>query len=593
MSEGRIYPFDPHRLLRHKKSLRRGLIEQPGLLEKRIAILGGSTTAEVKDMLELFLLQDGVKPVFYESEYNRYFEEAMFPNKALRAFAPEIVYIHTTNRNINCYPSPGDRDADVTGLIANEVSRFVGIWERITSEYSCPVIQNNFELPRYRLFGNLDASQSQGRTAFVAELNRRLSNKAGETANIHINDINYLSAWFGLERWYDNRFWHSSKYAMSIEAIPFVAHSVASIIRGLLGKSKKCLVLDLDNTLWGGTIGDDGIGGIRIGQGTAEAEAFSEFQTYVKLLKERGVILAVCSKNDDENAREALTHPDGVLRIDDFSLFRANWKPKHENLREIASGLNIDLDSIVFVDDNAVERDLMRSELPRVGVLEMGNSITTYIDVIDKSGLFEAVTFTRDDLLRNSYYAQNATRDDARRRHSDYGEYLSSLEMVAEIKPFAGEYVDRITQLINKTNQFNLTTRRYTQAEVEKVLNDEHYITLYGRLKDRFGDNGLVSVIIGAICGRDLNIDLWVMSCRVFQRTLEASMLDSLVLAARSRGLERIVGCFHATAKNGIVSNLFRDLGFVEETGGETHSMWSLDLALPYTGRGKVIAITS
>lgn len=586
------YPFDAHYLLRKKKAIRRELLARTGFVEKRIAILGGSTTAEVKDMLELFLLKDGVKPVFYESGYNRYYEEILFSGDALKDFSPEVIYIHTSNVNIARYPSVMGSAGNINDLITNEVNRFRKIWDRIADEYSCPVIQNNFELPHYRGLGNLDAYDVHGRTRFIAELNRCFSEEARQRQNLHLNDINYLSAWFGLERWYDKLSWYSYKYAMNIEAIPLLAHSVASVIMAILGQAKKCLVLDLDNTLWGGVIGDDGINGIRIGKETPEAEAYTEFQQYVKALKERGIILAICSKNDEANAREGLAHPDSILALEDFSVFRANWEPKHENIRDIARILNIGIDSLVFADDNPVERDIVRSQEPRVTVPELGNNVEKYIDVIDKSGLFETISLSSDDLLRGMYYADNTARQDTQSCFENYDDFLRSLGMVAEIKPIAPMYLDRVTQLTNKTNQFNVTTKRYTTAELKAISEDSRYITVYGRLADKFGDNGLVSVMVGVIQGQELHLDLWLMSCRVIKRGMEAAMLDQLVANAQARGLKSIIGHYYPTAKNSMVSNLFKEMGFANLVSKEDgSSIWKLDISTAYTNRNIFIVV--
>jgi FkbH-like protein len=586
------YPFDANYLLRKKKAIRRELMSRKDLVEKRIAILGGSTTAEIKDMIELFLLNDGVRPVFYESGYNRYYEEIIFSGSALSAFSPEIIYIHTSCVNVARHPSIMERTEDIDGFIMGEVNRFKEIWDRIANDYSCPVIQNNFELPHCRGLGNLDGYDIHGRTRFVTELNRHFSEEARQRQNLHLNDINYLSAWFGLERWYDKLSWYSYKYAMSIEAIPMVAHSVASIVSAILGQAKKCLVLDLDNTLWGGVIGDDGLNGIRIGKETPEAEAYTEFQQYVKRLKERGVILAVCSKNDEVNAREGFAHPDSILALDDFSCFRANWEPKHQNIRDIAQVLNIGIDSLVFADDNPVERDIVRSQEPHVAVLELGSDVAKYINIIDKSGLFETISLSNDDLLRNSFYADNAVRRDTQCRFENYDDFLCSLGMVAEIKPIIPMYLDRATQLVNKTNQFNLTTKRYTLTELKAIAEDGRHIALYGRLHDKFGDNGLVSVIVGTIQGNELHLDLWLMSCRVLKRGMETAMLDQLVANAHDRGVKSIVGYYYSTAKNNIVSGLYEEMGFENlATEEDQSSTWMLDISTAYANKNIFIEV--
>ena len=587
------YPFDVNYLLRKKKAIRRDLISSADFVEKRIAILGGSTTAEIKDMIELFLLNDAVKPLFYECEYNRYEEEILFDAGGLKAFNPEIIYIHTSNVNVIRYPSVFESKKSIDCLIVDEVNRFKKIWGRIEDDYACSVIQNNFELPHFRGSGNFDAYSVHGRTRFIAELNRCFSEEAMQRRNLHLNDINYLSAWFGLERWYDKSAYYSYKYAMSIDAIPLLANSVASIVKAILGKTKKGLVLDLDNTLWGGVIGDDGLSGIIIGKETPEAEAYTEFQQYVKEIKRQGIILAICSKNEEAVAKEGFSHPDSILALDDFSEFRANWKPKHQNIRDIADSLNIGIDSLVFVDDNPMERDIVRSQEPEVVVPDFGSNVEKYIDVIDKSGLFEIISLSNEDLRRNALYADNTHRRYTQSQFENFDDFLRSLEMVAEIKPIIPMYLDRITQLTNKTNQFNLTTRRYTFGELTAIAEDSCYLTLYGRLLDKFGDNGLVSVIIGLIKDNELHIDLWLMSCRVLKRGMEGAMLDQLVTEAKTRGVTSIIGYYYPTAKNMIVSSLYEEMGFqnyaANEGGG---NIFVLDISTEYSNKNSLIDVT-
>ncbi len=593
MAHGIRYPLDAGFLLRNKRSLRRTLLQSQGLLEKRIAILGGSTTAEVKDMLELFLLNDGIKPIFYESEYNRYYEDLMFPNPALEQFAPELIYLHTSNVNITRYPSLKDGETEAEALLAAELARFRALWDKAAEQYNCPIIQNNFELPHHRGLGNLDAYDLRGRSRFISALNSHFAEEARRRTSLHLNDINYLSAWFGLERWYDKALWHSYKYAMSSDAVPLLADSAASIIKAILGKTRKCLVLDLDNTLWGGAIGEQGLEGIRIGKETPEAEAYTEFQQYIRRLRERGVILAVCSKNDPANAQLGFAHPDSVLKLEDFSAFQANWEPKPENLRAIAASLNIGMDSLVFVDDSPMERELVQSQAPEVAVPQIGNDVTHYISTLDKIGYFETVSVSSDDLSRSTFYAKNSARLSQQNKFADYAEFLRSLEMKAEIAAFSPLYLDRITQLINKTNQFNVTTRRYTKSELEDILGNEDFVALYGRLTDKFGDNGLVSVMIGEVRSSQIHIDLWLMSCRVLKRGMEDAMFDRFVAAARSRDVTAIHGYFNPTAKNAMVSGLFELMGFTStgktDFGG---TAWRFNMEGSYTPRNHFIEVT-
>jgi FkbH-like protein len=517
----------------------------------------------------------------------------MFPNPALEEFAPDVIYLHTSSVNITRFPSVVESDADVEALVSSELERFQAMWDQAATRYACPVIQNNFELPHYRGLGNLDGYDIRGRSRFIAELNWHFSGQARQRQNLYLNDINYLAAWFGLERWYDKLFWYSYKYAMSYEAIPLLSDSVASIVKAIFGKTRKCLVLDLDNTLWGGVIGDDGLNGIQIGRETPEAEAFTEFQQYVRVLKERGVILAVCSKNDDVNAREGFSHPDSILKLEDFSAFRANWDPKHENIRSIAETLNIGIDSLVFADDNPVEREIVRSQEPDVAVPELGKNVAKYIDVLDKTGYFETVSLSSDDLQRSSFYAGNSVRQGLQAAFADYDDFLASLEMKAEIRAFVPIYLDRITQLINKTNQFNVTTRRYTQAEIEDISGNGNYITLYGRLLDKFGDNGLISILIGEIRDSELHLDLWLMSCRVLKRGMEEAMFDRLVAGAQARNISTIYGYYYPTAKNGMVSGLFEQMGFANIGQAESgDSTWRFDIPEDYKRKNLRIEVT-
>lgn len=571
------YPFDPAQIMRKKRALRRTLSAQDHLVEQRIAILGGSTTAEVRDMLELFLLRDGIRPVFYESDYNHYAEDALFANPALAAFRPDVVYIHTSSANLHFPALTADADA-VAQHLDTQFERFRTIWTRLQATYGCVVIQNNFEPPHSRPLGLLDSSDIHGRSYTINELNRRCAEYARTHDGFYINDIHYLAAWFGLSRWHDRKLWHAYKYAMNLEAIPYLAHGLAALLNALRGKSRKALVLDLDNTLWGGVIGDDGLSGIHIGPASPQGSAHAELQQYLKDLKERGVILTVCSKNDAVNAEQGFTHPDSVLQRADFAAFHANWERKDGNIQAIATQLNIGLDSLVFLDDNPAERALVAEGLPTVAVPDIGSDITDFVAILDRSGLFELPRLAAEDLQRHRYYADNAERAQQAADYADYDAFLQSLAMQAEIKPFAPLYLERITQLCNKTNQFNLTTRRYTEPEITAIADNLAYITLYGRLKDRFGDNGLIAVVIGALDERELHLDTWLMSCRVLKRGMEYALFEQLLTCAKSRGVEWIYGYYYPSPKNGMVRDLYQELGFEPVAlTPEGHSTWRYD----------------
>lgn len=593
------YPFNNDYILKKRKSIKRELLKvcppnTPPGIQKRIAILGGSTTHDIREILELFLLNYGIQPEFYESEYNQYFQDIMFDNPELTEFKPDLIYIHTSSRNISQWPSVRNTEDQIEELLEQQFHPFEVMWEKIAETYACPVIQNNFEAPFYRLLGNTDASDLHGRVNFVNRLNERFYFYARNHENFHINDIHYLASCYGLQKWADPFYWHMYKYACAVPAIPELSFNVANIIKAIYGKNKKAFVLDLDNTLWGGIVGDDGPEEIEIGQETSVGQLYSEFQQYIKAHKDLGILLTVDSKNEEENALAGLSRPDSVLKPEDFLVIKANWEPKDQNLLEIARELNIGADSLVFVDDNPAERHMVSSQVSGAAVPEIG-SPEQYISILDRSGFFEVTGISEDDLKRNEMYKANVDRKKQESSFTNYKEYLHSLEMRAEIQPFSSVYMSRIAQLTNKSNQFNLTTRRCSQAELEELTANPEYITLYGKLEDKFGDNGVVSVLFGHMEPENrerFHIDLWLMSCRVLKRDMEFAMMDELVNQCLSRGIKELIGHYYPTAKNKMVKEFYALQGFqktAESEDGATE--WSFDLTLPYVKKNSVIEV--
>lgn len=586
------YPFDADYIIQKKKSIKRELMrDTAGFIEKRIAILGGSTTNNIKLILELFLLNYGIKPTFYESEYNQFYQDAMFDNAELVEFEPELIYVHTSNRNITTYPVLGDSKEQVDALLEAEMSKFEGMWEHLAQRYHCPIIQNNFEYPYYRLMGNKDATDVHGKTNFITRLNLRFAEYAQTHENFYICDLNYLAADYGLKEWSDPFYWHMYKYAVAVPAIPYLSFNVANIVKSILGKNKKGLVLDLDNTLWGGVIGDDGVDNIVLGPEESEGQVYSEFQRYIKEQKQLGIILNINSKNDYENAISGLKHPDSELTPDDFIEIKANWEAKDQNFKQIAQALNLLPESLVFIDDNPAERAIVTEQLPGVVAPEIG-SVEKYIGIIDRSGFFEVTNLSDDDLKRNEMYKENAQRARLEASYENYEDYLLSLKMHATIKAFEPVYMSRIAQLTNKSNQFNLTTKRYTQTEIEQTAANPQYITLYGKLEDRFGDNGVVSVVIGKILDKECHIDLWLMSCRVLKRDMEVAMMDALAKACVDKGIHKLVGYYYPTVKNKMVKDFYLDQGFdkiSEDEAGNT--IWTYSLENGYACRNHVIEV--
>lgn len=583
------YPFDGAQILQKKRAIKRELLQKTGLVDKKVAIVGGSTVGEIKNMLELFLLDSGIRPTFWEGGYALFYQDVVFDEGALAAFAPDILYIHTSNRNIQHWPSPADTPAEADNKADLEFAYFEAVWAA-AEKLGCAVIQNNFELPLWRNFGSLDAADPRGRVHYVERLNARMAEYATAHSNFYIHDLAYLAAVHGLDSWCDEATWYAYKYCCAVAHIPALAHSVASVIKSLLGRTKKSVVLDLDNTLWGGIIGEIGPEGVELGSETPTGMAYAEFQAYLKMLSQRGILLNVASKNEMAAAESGFARGDSPLKREDFLCFEANWGPKTHSLATMAATLNILPDSFVFMDDNPAERELVRQEMPEVTVPEVTvpeNSIR----LIDRAGYFEVSALSADDVKRGEMYKQNAQRQQMEQSFGDYDDYLKSLDMTAEIIPFNPQQLERVTQLINKTNQFNLTTRRYTGAETEHCMQSEAYITLSGKLVDKFGDNGITSAIIGKADGKTLDIELWVMSCRVFKRHLEYAMFDALVAEAQRRGITSITGRWLPTAKNLLVKDFYATIGFdlVGET--EQERLFRYDIPAGYQPKNTVMKV--
>lgn len=590
------YPFDSEEILKRKKAYRKQLLSQPDtyFIEKRIAVLGGVTTQNITLILELFLLNQGIRSVFYESEYDQFYEDGMFPNAELESFAPDVIYICTSIRNLTICPQMTDSSEQVEEKLSLNYQKFEGLWNHLSETYHCPIIQNNFEYPFYRLLGNRDAWDIHGMTNFVTRLNSRFYQYAQTHENFYICDINYLSASYGLDKWSDPFYYHMYKYAVAVPAIPYLSFNVSNIIKSIYGRNKKAFNLDLDNTLWGGIIGDDGSENIEIGQETSLAQTYSEFQEYIKKHKQIGVLLTINSKNNKDTALAGLARPDSVLHADDFVSIKANWNPKSANLMETAQELALLPESFVFVDDNPAEREIIKQQIPGVMAPEI-EGVEHYIRILDHSGFFEVTQLSKDDLSRSAMYQENVKRHQLELSFENYEDYLLSLEMKGEIAPFVPMYMSRIAQLTNKSNQFNLTTKRYSQTEIEAAAADPNMITLYGKLTDKFGDNGVVSIVIGRIEGQnkdELHIELWLMSCRVLKRNMEFAMMDKLAEIALSRNIRKIVGYYYPTAKNAMVKDFYHLQGFEKVSEDEDgNTVWGLQLDHNYQKKQTVIDI--
>ena len=584
--------FDFNQIQAKKKKVKNLLLSDGRKrIEKRIAILGGSTTDEIKDMLELFLLDNGILPSFYQSEFNKYWEDVMFDNEELDTFKPDIIYIHTSNRNLSFKFNMGESVENISKTLENDFAHFEVMWRKIKEKYNCVIIQNNFDLCFYRMLGNKDSYDYHGFNNYIIRMNEKLNEYARSNSDFYICDLLYLQAQHGISRFSDPKYWYLYKYVVSVPYIPYLSFNVANIIKSLYGKNKKALILDLDNTLWGGVIGDDGVEGIEIGQETPSGQAYSEFQQYLKNYISMGVVLTVNSKNDEENALLGLNHPEGILKPEDFIIIKANWDPKALNNQKIAKELNLGEDALVFIDDNPAEREICHQNNPLIETPEI-NEVDEYIKTIDSCGFFEVTTFTDDDVKRNAMYKENKQREELQSSFDNYDDYLKSLNMRALIREFDDIYLQRITQLTNKSNQFNLTTKRFTDLETLEAKNDKDRICLYGKLMDKFGDNGVVTVVIGKKESEDvLGIELWLMSCRVLKRGIEEAMLDMLVKKAKEKGFKKLRGYYFKTAKNNMMRYLYKSFGFELVSEKENlDSIWELDIS-SYKNKNKFIEV--
>ena len=546
--------------------------EKRGFVRKRLAFLNGYTSHFVAEITQVLLLKNQIYIDLWESDYG-VFESAIYSmDSSLVAFKPDICFLCVGRDHLNL------KQYD------NEYKRWTGLWAKIHDLLGCEIIQNTFEEPTLRPNGNLELKLESSHLRFVKQLNFSLAAQA--PAYVSFNDVDSLSAFHGRKSWRDDRLYDLSKIPVAHSHLATYAANLAAVIFARFGKSKKCLVLDLDNTLWGGVIGDDGLDKIEMGTGSPEGEAFARFQLYIKALKDRGVILAVCSKNEHATAMEPfLKRSDMILRSEDISCFVANWKAKSENIVEIARRLEIGLDSIVFVDDNPAERAIVRQTLPEVTVVEMPDDPADYATALNSTALFETSALTLEDGQRTEHYRGNIERKAELVNATDYPSFLKSLEMKAIIAEFDDSNLPRITQLINKTNQFNLTTRRYSESEVKATAENDQAITRYVKLSDKYGDNGLISVLIAKRGGTDeLAIDTWLMSCRVLQRGVEDLLFKNLVSELVSNpkllnDVRRITGTYIPSPKNALVQDLFQRLGFSLDSKDENGvSQWYYNL---------------
>jgi FkbH-like protein len=516
--------------------------------------------------------------------YGQYRQDLLDLHSSLHQFAPQFVLFSITARDTIAAVPLTAPTAEVDETIAPSIQELRLLWRNARENLNATIIQQTFLDVTESVFGSYDRLVPGAPTQVIRQLNDQLS-KAAAQDSVLLLDVARASERDGIDAWFDAGNWLHGKLEIAPEAAISYGDMLARVVAAQRGLSKKCLVFDLDNTLWGGVIGDDGLEGLILGEGSAVGEAHLALQRYAKQLKERGVILAVCSKNDPAIAEAAFNdHPEMLLRRSDISVFVANWNDKAENLKGIAARLNIGLDSLVFVDDNPVERARIRQSLPMVAVPELPKDVAHYVRCLADAGYFEAVTFTSEDRQRTEQYAANADRQSLFELSGSLDDFLQNLQMSLVFGPFGAADLARVTQLFNKTNQFNTTTRRYSAEEVAHFAAAEQMVTLQFRLLDKYGDNGLVSAMILRPDPKQLQIfeiDNWVMSCRVFGRQLEYEAMNIAVDQVRRRGGKALRADYIPTPKNGVISELYSSLGFStlnDTTPRNGGACWFLDL---------------
>ena len=544
----------------------------------RLAIIGDSATQQLASLLTVLFREQGIRLEVFEGPFDAIELQVHNPNSELYRFAADAILILNVTQALRnrYYRRPGSG----VEFLRDELNRIASVWDVIRERCPAPIIQSNFVPPVERIFGNFDHKVADSLYAVVSALNVAIADAARSRAHVFINDVESIASYVGWGSWNDNRFWNMYKVFCALEHLPLVAQNIVDVTLSVRGRAVKCVVLDLDNTLWGGVIGDDGVEGIAL-SAHGDGESFYEFQLFLKEIQKRGILLAVCSKNNLENAlKPFLEHKDMALRREDITVFVANWENKADNIKRIRETLNIGFDSMVFLDDNPFERNLVRTILPDVIVPELPEEPADYVGAISKLNLFETSAFSAEDTKRTELYRQRAERMEAQSSYGSIEEYLQSLDTQITVGRFVPRHIPRIAQLFQRSNQFNLTTRRRSQAECEEFMQDPSCYPIYAELKDRLGDHGLISIVVGRHEDDRLLLSDWLMSCRVLTRGVEQFVMNHIVEYAARHNYGWIDAEYRPSAKNAMVKDFYAQFGFVKLADpGDGNAKWRLEVA--------------
>ena len=545
----------------------------------RVSLVGDTATQLLGISIRGMGVLRGFNIDLFEADYNQVERQFLDTSSELYQFNSDFIILFQSTHKLLEYYSLSSAEKMLS--LAEDRLNFV------SSICSNPLLERKkiiyFNYPEIddTVFGSYANRLPESFTWQVRKLNCGLMDLSRRYQNLFICDLSALQNKLGRDVLFATNTYVNTEMVLSVDALSFVASRVIDIICAIKGQFKKCLILDLDNTVWGGVIGDDGIEGIQLGHGLGIGKAFTEFQMWVKKLKQRGIIICVVSKNNEETAKEPFEkHPDMVLKLDDISVFLANWETKVDNILTIQSILNIGFDSMVFLDDNPFERSIVRDNIKGITVPELPEDPSDYLEYLYSLNLFETASYSNSDKDRTSQYQIEAKRVELSKTFTNEADFLKSLNMISTVSGFNKFNIPRVAQLSQRSNQFNLRTIRYTEADIATYAANSDIVDLCFTLEDRFGDNGLVSVIIMKPLGNDtLFIDTWLMSCRVLKRGMEIFVLNEIVEAARKRGYKKIIGEYLPTSKNSLVKDHYFNLGF-EQIPESENDRFILDIEL-------------
>ena len=539
----------------------------------KLALLSDSASQLLAQALRGHGFESQVDFELFEADYNQVDQQVFDPASELYVFRPSFVFINLSSEHLlkDFYSADGKQQSDFG---RNRAEKIMTYCQAVQSGLGAKVILNTFVEINDGVYGNYAAKTNKSFIYQVRVCNLMLMEYAQKNKDLYICDLALLQAASGYEHTFDPKMYVNGDMVYSIDFLPVIARHISDIILSVSGVFKKCLIMDLDNTLWGGIIGDDGMEGIELGD-LGIGKAFTLLQSWARQLSLRGIILAVCSKNTEAIALEPFEkHPDMVLRREDIAVFAVNWETKVQNIRHIQQVLNIGFDSMVFLDDNPFEREMVKSAIAGITVPDLPEDPADYLPYLRTLNLFETALVTEEDQQRNRQYREEAERNDLQQRFENEGEFLQSLSMQAIVKPFDRFSAPRVAQLSQRSNQFNLRTIRYTEDEINKILSSPEYLTRSFSLSDRIGDHGLISIIIlKKLDSARIFIDTWIMSCRVLKRGVEKFVLNEIADMAQGAGYTRLIGEYLPTRKNGIVQDHYKQLGFTLSEG-----LWELDL---------------